>query len=105
VDFDVITASERAQHSSDEVDIELDIKKYLRSPCEDRNNTNPIDWWLNQGQNYPKLAKLALKYLCIPATSTPCERLFSIAGCTYSARRSQLKDETARSIIFLHQNM
>ena len=39
---------------------------------------------------YPKLASLARKYLATPATTVPCERLFSIAGFIAEKRRAAL---------------
>ena len=35
--------------------------------------SNPLDWWRINESNFPYLAKLALKYLSIPATSAPSE--------------------------------
>ena len=37
---------------------------------------NPLDWWKIQAPNYPILAKLAKKYLCICASSSASGRLF-----------------------------
>ena len=39
--------------------------------------SNPLDWWKIQAPNYPILAKLAKMYLCICASSSASERLFS----------------------------
>ena len=42
--------------------------------------SNPLDWWKIQAPNYPVLAKLAKKYLCICASSSASERLFIPLG-------------------------
>jgi hypothetical protein len=34
---------------------------------------NPLSWWRTKQEKFPLLAKIALKYLSIPATSAPSE--------------------------------
>lgn len=46
----------------------------------------------------------ALKYLCIPATSTESERMFSKAGLIISDRRSCLKAKTVDMLLFINKN-
>ncbi|XP_061189595.1 E3 SUMO-protein ligase ZBED1-like [Saccostrea echinata] len=63
-------------------------------------NANKLNWWKeNQGQ-FPLLAVLAKKYLCIPGTSVPSERVFSTAGDIVSAQRANLKSKHVDMLIF-----
>jgi zinc finger BED domain-containing protein 1 (E3 SUMO-protein ligase ZBED1) len=64
--------------------------------------TNPLLWWKSREHLYPLHAKLARRYLCVPATSAPSERVFSSAGLTISKTRASLNPETADALIFLH---
>jgi len=36
---------------------------------------DPLKWWIESQRIYPRLSKLARKYLCIPATSSSSERV------------------------------
>jgi hypothetical protein len=47
------------------------------------------------------LAKLATKYLSVPASSAPVERLFSIAGKVFRPDRMRMKDETFETLMML----
>ena len=38
---------------------------------------NSLDWWRAKKKEYPRLARLARKYLSVPGTSTQAERVFS----------------------------
>ena len=41
---------------------------------------NVLDWWKAQHVNFPHLLKVFQKYLHVPGTSVPSERMFSLAG-------------------------
>jgi len=43
-------------------------------------STDPLEYWKLKKDVFPHVAQQAKKLLCIPATSLPCERLFSAAG-------------------------
>ena len=53
---------------------------------------------------FPSLAKLAKRYLAMPATEVASERIFSIAGLTITKLRSQLDPGTVDAVIFLNKN-
>ncbi len=51
------------------------------------------------------LSDLAIRYLCIPATSAPSERVFSTAGLTVAKERSRIDPTTANELVFLHESL
>ena len=63
-----------------------------------------LQWWKGQTETFPRLSVLARGILAIPATSAPCERVFSIAGLTLQAKRSSLAPAKVNKIVFVHNN-
>lgn len=55
------------------------LARYKAEPCI-RMHECPLEWWAAHAGAYGELSSLARKYLATPATSVPCERLFSLAG-------------------------
>ena len=65
---------------------------------------DPLQWWKVNSARFPRLAAVARKYLYIPATSVPYERVFSFAGHLVSKRRCSLSADMIDVLIFLHIN-
>ncbi|KAL0212225.1 hypothetical protein RCL1_005851 [Eukaryota sp. TZLM3-RCL] len=61
----------------------------------------PLQWWKVHQLEFPILSNLARDYLTIPATSVPCERVFSIAGHIKSKKRNSLSDDSLSSLVVL----
>ena len=62
----------------------------------------PLTWWKCNERKYKLLSILAARLLCIPATSAPSERVFSVASLTIAKDRARLASDTANKLIFLH---
>lgn len=68
-------------------------------------DSNLLVWWMTNESTYPRIAKLAKRYLAVPATSVPSERVFSTAGDIVTASRSSLSVDSVDKLIFLTKNM
>ena len=82
---------------------ENEINDYLSLP-QFSLKTDPYKWWAGNQDRFPILSYLAKKYLSISATSTSSERLFSQAGNTMTAKRTQLKPKFFEKLLFLKKN-
>ena len=86
--------------------IEKEIESYLHCPkLAIDSDTSVLEWWKINSTNYPNLSRLAKKYLCIPATSCPSERLFSTSGNIVTPSRAMLKPEKVNMLMFLTKNL
>lgn len=64
----------------------------------------PLDWYAANQVRFPRLAILARRYLCIPGTSVPSERVFSAAGLTVNRLRTRLTPEHVDMLLFMNKN-
>lgn len=94
------------QSAIKEDSINIEIKNYLKEATMNihTNLEDTLDYWMKHQNIYPKLAKLAKKYLAIPATSTKVERLFSELGNIVTEKRNKMAPETLGVLGFLYNN-
>jgi hypothetical protein len=78
-----------------------EFKQYKSLPGVD---APALDWWKANATFFPRFAILARKILSIVGSSAPVERLFSTLGNAYTKKRQQLKPDTARCQVLLHEN-
>ncbi|XP_073344944.1 E3 SUMO-protein ligase ZBED1-like [Pagrus major] len=84
--------------------IEVELRSYLQALDVD-GEADPLEWWKLHQANFPRVASLARKYLCIPATSAPSERAFSTGGNIVTCHRAALKPENVDRLVFLAKNL
>ncbi len=63
---------------------------YLKMPTLPKARMDVLAWWKVQEPVFPLLAEIARKYLCVPPSSAPSERLFSASGNICTRLRSSL---------------
>jgi len=77
-----------------------EIERYLMLPDE-ADDIDCLAWWQLQSNRFPALARIARDYLGTPASSVPCESMFSLAKRTISSTRNRLDGQTARASLCL----
>ncbi|XP_058466117.1 zinc finger BED domain-containing protein 4-like [Malaya genurostris] len=101
-DFDdTLNRIQGKQDSHSAAIVELD--KFVAEPHLTRSG-EPLEWWESRKAVYPRLYDLMKRRLCIPATSVPCERIFSKAGQISTEKRSRLSPAHISQILFLNHN-
>lgn len=86
--------------------IEVEMQKYLAMKAFKSIKTDPLEWWFTDGKRlFPLLSNVATKYLIVPATSVPSERVFSVSGALMNAKRLRLGHLCVNQIVRLHGNL
>ncbi|CAM9556763.1 unnamed protein product, partial [Hapterophycus canaliculatus] len=62
---------------------------------------NPLAWWDSHQQSLPLLREIAMRVLCVPASSAASERLFSKAGLTETKLRNRLRGPKVAQLVTL----
>jgi hypothetical protein len=76
-----------------------ELERYYR--LEPEQVDDPVLWWIDHSNAFPRLSRFALDVLAIPAMSTDCERAFSLAKLTVSSQRHSLLGSSIESIQLL----
>ena len=89
--------------SDSEDDDESTSDEFARFKAEKKlpDGENPLIWWKINEHRFPRLSLLAKNVLCVPATSVPCERLFSSSGYIVNKKRSSLDPHTVNMLVSL----
>eukprot|EP00956_Cyclotella_meneghiniana_P041903 scaffold244197_cov36-Cyclotella_meneghiniana.AAC.1 len=72
---------------------------------EDDQLNDPLKWWKENAARFPYVANAARRYLAIPATSAPSERVWSRSARLLALRRARLKDDLIERMMFVKENM
>lgn len=63
-----------------------------------------LSWWRVNSNRFPFLARVARRFLAVPATSAPAERVWSTAGNLVDDSRARLRDDNIEALVMCHQN-
>ena len=101
----MVTKFESAPSAMDRAKQEMKLYQSLPVNTGDGGvSFNLLDWWKKYEPQLPMMSRLAKNILCVPATSTPSERLFSKAGLLINKKRASLKPSKVDMMLFLNFN-
>lgn len=88
------------------VDATMIIRRYLEEGILSNEN-DLFKFWKSEEmrEKFGPLNKVAKKYLCVPGSSVPSERVFSSAGKIITQQRTNLSPRKAEMLVFLSANM
>ena len=72
---------------------------YLSEDEEDQK-CDIMNYWKSNSKRFPKLCKMAVTYLALPASSVPVERMFSIAGKVFTLKKCYKRPPYIFSFLF-----
>lgn len=100
----MLTCNDSESESEDDMTlgaiIDSELQKY-RADQKIPESQDPLLWWKVNACRFPKLASFVPTVLCIPATSVPCERLFSTSGYIVNKLRASLTSDNVRKLVCL----
>ena len=76
----------------------------VASHCNNNNEFGVIQFWSSSEikTQFPRLSRLALGILSIPASSSPSERAFSVAGNIATKKQNQLSSSSVDALVVLN---
>lgn len=98
----------RKRHQSDPVKTSVtnQFSRYLEL-CDDFDSAGShasLAFWSTNRAVLSKLFSVAMRVLCVPASSSPVERVFSHGGIIMRPHRARLSDKMLSNLIFLKCN-
>jgi len=78
-----------------------EVTRYLEGRV--REVEDPLMWWRTHCDEFPRLFKMAIDFLMIPARSNECECQFSKAKLIVAIQRQSLHDKTISQVQTLKQ--
>ena len=80
------------------------MKHYFQNFPQGDDSDDPLDFWIKSEKHYSKLASVTMDLLCIQASTTPVERIFSTAGYGCSGQYNRLTDTNLKREVMFSKN-
>jgi hypothetical protein len=70
-----------------------------------REATDPCDWWASYGAGTPELQELAMKVCSQPSSASSSEQNWSQYDYVHNKRRNRLKSDRANMLVFIYSSL
>ncbi|GAA6072001.1 myosin heavy chain, skeletal muscle-like isoform X2 [Tachysurus ichikawai] len=100
----LLLGSESDSESEEENHVSNALQNYRAQPTIEMDKC-PLEWWSVNAEAHIKLSSSARKYLATPATTVPCERLFSLAGNIVQKKRASLNSKNVNKLVCLSNRL
>ncbi|CAF3988536.1 unnamed protein product [Rotaria magnacalcarata] len=100
--FDLPTSADELH---DDNDSKTEFDRYIQDKIKIGKDMNLLTYWSNNKLVYPTLTIIAQRVLCIPATNTSVERLFSASGNTITSLRTRLQISKVNQLLFIRESL
>ncbi len=67
-------------------------------------NNCPLSWWKSSVHQFKNFERLSVKYLAIPATSAPSERIWSRASRILTVKQNRMLEKFTSAIMYRQEN-
>ena len=103
--FSLVIDNDSNNVASDAFSLDDEINNYTNMVIKVEEHSNPLDFWKVYNPQMPILSKIIKKVLCLVASSTPSEQLFSKSGEVISEKRNRLTHAHAEQYVLLDQDI
>ena len=103
-DAERLTADPAAMLITSKEMVDDEFRRYLAAESTNWRVNNVMEWWSTNEGHFPNIAKMALKYLGIPASSTPSERVFLQLKIILDRKRWRMDADRLERILLLRCN-
>ena len=79
----------------------FNYEKQFVTNTDDTKKFNPLAWWGKNSLKYPLMSKIAKSILCVPASSSETERVFSTAGKICRKDRARLHPDAVEAPVVM----
>ena len=100
----ITQGTEPAATGSAKSQMTMELNLYMSTPWISAT-CDILQYWHANEKQFPSLAKVVKKYMCIQASSSSSERTFSASGNIVTPKRNKLDPKNVNLLVYLKENL